>query len=102
MYSEITESLLEAIAHIESERVKLEREKSEKKEVMETLKVRFPSSINSGCEMISEEFDNWNKSDVARAAMYLGLKQIKEVLDRDPNKANGLMHVIKLRTDLLK
>ena len=101
MYSEITKELLEASAQIESMRAELACKKR-KKQVMKTLRVRFPSSVNSGCEILSDEFDNWNKSDIARAAMYLGLQQIKEVLDRDPKKANGLMHVIKLRAALGK
>ena len=52
--------------------------------------------------MLDQTMENWNKSDIARAAMYLGLKQLNEVMNHDPKKANGLMHIIKIRAALGK
>lgn len=103
MYSEATVELLAAKAQIEELRAELAAKRAMQKPTMETLKVRFPSSIDSGCEMLADKMDDkWSKSDIARAAIYLGLKQINEVLERDPKKANGLMQVIKLRAALGK
>lgn len=106
MYSEITTQLLEASAQIESMRAELAASKKSKKDTMKSLNYRFPSSAKTGCEMMAEKVSNadlkWNESDIARAAMYLGLQQLNEVFDRDEKKLNGLMHIIKMRAALGK
>jgi|GEM_PF-4968127 len=102
MYSKETEALLEAMAHMEQLKAELAAKKASQRPNMDTLKVRFPSSVHSGCEMLADKMDNWNKSDIARAAIYLGLQQLNEVLERDAKKANGLMHIIKIRAQLGK
>lgn len=106
MYSEITNELLAATAQVEEMRAELAAKKRSKKEVMKPINYRFPSSVKSGCEMMAENVADsdfaWNESDIARAAMYLGLQQLNEVYERDNKKLNGLMHVIKMRAALGK
>lgn len=106
MYSEITNQLLEAAAHVEDMRAELSAKKNKKKETMKPLNYRFPTSAKSGCEMMADKSEslelNWNESDIARAAIYLGLQQLNEVYERDGKKFNGLMHVIKMRAALGK
>jgi hypothetical protein len=70
---------------------------------MKPMQVRFPSSAESGCEMIASKYDwQWNKSDIARAAMYLGLQQLNEVSDMGFERINGLMHIVNLRSKFQK
>lgn len=106
MYSEITQELLEAHAHIEQMRAELaakrSMERKNKKTVqMEKLHYRFQPSAKSGICMLSEKL-NFTESEIARAAMHLGLQQLNEVYERDQKKVNSLMHVIKLRAMLGK
>ena len=102
MYSEATKALLAASEHMDDVRAELAAKKRKKKQTMSPLNVRFPSSVESGCNMLDQSMENWNKSDIARAAMYLGLKQLNEVMNHDPKKVNGLMHIIKIRAALGK
>lgn len=102
MYSEATKALLEASEHMAQLRAEQAAKKAKQKQTMSPINVRFPSSVESGCKMLDEKMENWNKSDIARAAMYLGLKQLNEVMTHDPKKANGLMHLIKMRAALGK
>lgn len=103
MLSETTKELLAARDQIKVLKAELEAAKTKKKATMETLKVRFPTSIHSGCDMLADQYDwQWNKSDVARAAMYLGLQQLNEVGESGFNRINGLMHIINLRMKFQK
>ena len=98
MLSESTRELIEARKQIKELQAELDAAKNYKKPTMKPLKVRFPSSVESGCEMLADKInEQWSKSDVARAAMYLGLKQLNEVSEMGDKKVNGLMHIISLR-----
>lgn len=102
MLSETTKQLLEARKEIEKLKKQLADEKS-KKNTMKPMKVRFPSSAESGCEMLAGKYDwKWSKSDIARAAIYLGLQQLNEVSEISKEQINGLMHVIELKQKLKK
>ncbi|AUR84942.1 coil containing protein [Vibrio phage 1.064.O._10N.261.52.E2] len=97
MLSETTKELLEARKQIKELKAQIAAEKT-KKPTMKPMSVRFHSSAESGCEMLANKYDwQWSKSDIARAAMYLGLKQLNEVSNMSEKQLNGLMHVINLR-----
>lgn len=105
MFSETTKELLEASKKIGDLRVELESKKK-KKQPMGPLNYRFKKSTKSEIEelscKLSDVHRNWNESEVARAAMYLGLKQLREVYDHDKKQASGLMHIIKMRIGFIK
>lgn len=105
MFSETTKELLEASKKIGDLRVELESKKN-KKQPMGPLNYRFKKSTKSEIEDLSCKLSgvhrSWNESEVARAAMYLGLKQLREIYDHDKKQANGLMHIIKMRMGFIK
>ena len=105
MFSETTKQLLEASKKISLLRTELELNKP-KKQPMSSINYRFKQSTKSEIEGLSFDLSNvhrnWSESEVARAAMYLGLKQLREVYDHDKNQANGLMHIIKMRMGFIK
>lgn len=85
-----------------SEELDIEVNVKQKKEPMEKLNYRFNKSVRSECEAISEILACHNQSDVARAAIALGIAQIKKALNDSERQANGLVHIGKLRHDFLK
>ena len=105
MFSETTQQLLKASEELAKTRESISSKPS-KKSPMEKIHYRFNSQTkNEISELafnISSKDSKWSESDVARAAMYIGMKQIKEVLDHDKKQANGLMHIIKLRLKFFK
>lgn len=105
MFSETTKQLLEASKAVSDIKLDLEKKKS-KKEPMSPLNYRYLTSTKKEIEDLSFNLSSptkkWSESEVARAAMYLGMKQIQEVLDQDKTQANSLMHIIKLRLKFFK
>ena len=105
MFSETTAQLLDASKKISELRVELEQIKK-KKEPMCALNYRFKKETKTEIEDLALNLSSvnrkWTESDVARAAMYLGIKQIMEVYEHSQKQANGLMHVIKLREKFQK
>lgn len=104
--NETTKQLLEASKAIGQVRAELEASKS-KKQPMTALNYRFQNIAKEQIKNLSRDLSlgdgkNWSESEVARAAMYLGLKQIREVQDEDKKQAKGLMHIIALRMKLIK
>lgn len=85
-----------------SEGLEVEVKVKQKKEPMEKLNYRFNKGVQRECEAISELFDCHNQSDVARAAIALGLAQIKALAKESNRKANGMVHIGKMRHDFLK
>lgn len=71
-----------------------------KKKPMQKLNYRFSNSISEECESIAEQFEAHNQSDIARAAMALGLRKLKEALKNEGEQhCNGLIHIGKMRHD---
>lgn len=68
---------------------------------MQKLNYRFSKGVQAKCEEISSQFECFNQSDIARAAMAIGLNQIKEHMKNEPSKASGFIHIGKLRHDFL-
>lgn len=85
-----------------SEELDVEIKVKQKKEPMEKLNYRFGKGIQSECEEIAEMFDAHNQSDIARSAMALGLSELRRVIEDDLTKANGLVHIGKIRHELFK
>lgn len=101
MFSETTKQLLEASKAIGQVRAELEAKKL-KKQPMSPLNYRFQNTAKFKIKDLSDslsigEGKDWSESEVARAAMYLGLKQIREICDEDKKQAKGLMHIISIR-----
>lgn len=105
MFSETTKQLLEASKKLGVMREELGSGKKSKP-TMKPLNYRFQSGVKSSIEdlsfNLSSDAHKWSESEVARAAMYLGLKQLEEVYSNDKKQATGLMHVIKLRLSFFK
>lgn len=105
MFSETTQQLLKASEELAKTRESI-TSKPAKKSPMEKIHYRFNSQTKSEISElafnISSKNSKWSESDVARAAMYIGMKQIKEVLEHDKKQASGLMHIIKLRLKFFK
>lgn len=85
-----------------SSEIDVEIKVKQKKEPMEKLNYRFSKGVQRECEAISELFEYHNQSDVARAAIAIGITKIKEAIKKDSNHANGIIHIGKLRHDFLK
>ena len=98
---QITEEEFATISN-EIEDLDIEIKASKKKEPMEKLNYRFNKRVKSECEALSEMLTGHNQSDVARAAIALGISQIKKALKDGERQANGIVHIGKLRHDLLK
>lgn len=104
--NETTKQLLEASKAIAHVRAELEASKS-KKQPMSALNYRFQSIAKDQIKELSRDLSlgdgkDWSESEVARAAMYLGLKQIREIQDDNKKQAKGLMHIISLRLKFKK
>ena len=56
---------------------------------MKPLKIRFPESIASSIQAGAETFENVSASEVARAAMQLGLEQLFEMNRTQRSTATG-------------
>ena len=85
-----------------SEGLDVEVKVKQKKEPMEKLNYRFNKGVQRECESLAEMFDCHNQSDIARAAIAIGLNQIKTLANECNRKANSIVHVGKIRHDFLK
>lgn len=79
--------------------VEIKTPKSDKKP-MQKLNYRFSSSISKECESLSIQLDAHNQSDIARAAMAIGLHKLKTILEKEGEKqCSGHVHIGKMRHD---
>ena len=78
------------------------RSKSPKGEATSKLNVRFSKGTHNKIESLADETE-LGKSQIAQAAIYLGLKQIEQKLNLDETEgkkiAKGLIWVSKIRQD---
>lgn len=82
------------------EQVAEKKRQGKKKSVKKRLNYLFSSKSQSDIKALAGQscFDGLhNESDIARAALRLGLKQLQEALADDPKRASGLIHIQKLR-----
>lgn len=101
MYSETTKKLLEAVSDLEEIRRQVEEEKK-KKSKKKKRKLHYLFSDKSHDDIVklskSQSMNNlFNESEIARAAMYIGLQSIKDAMKDDPKRARGLIHISKLK-----
>ncbi len=105
MYSEITKSLLAASKELAETRLKLNRENGKVKN-LEKIHYRFPTKVKVKCsdlsQSLSTESKTWTESDIARAAMYLGMKELESVYKQDKIVARSLMHLLSIKAKLFK
>lgn len=98
---QITEEEFAAIS-IEIDSLDIEIKASKKKHPMSKLNYRFGRGVQAECEAIADMFEAHNQSDIARAAMALGLKELRAKAEEDLKFANGLVHIGKIRHELFK
>lgn len=105
MYSEITKSLLAASRELAETRLKINRENGKVKN-LEKIHYRFPTNVKVSCSDLSESLSTedkvWTESDIARAAMYLGMKELENVHKQDKVVARSLMHLLSIKAKLFK
>lgn len=99
MTTETELKLAEAIVLVDELKAEVAAEKMNKKQVMKPLNYRFPSTIKSGIEMLSDSM-GFSNSDIARSAMFIGLQKLKEAHEYDSKKANGIIQIQKIRASL--
>lgn len=80
----------------------IEIKASKKKTPMGKLNYRFGKGVQSECEAIAVMFENHNQSDIARAAMTIGLRELRARAEEDLKFANGLIHIGKIRHEFFK
>lgn len=91
------EELLQMIADDSDYNVEIKKDSSP----MQKLNYRFSKGVPAKCEDIASQFECFNQSDIARAAIAIGLNQIKYHMKKNPDKAGGFIHIGKIRHDLL-
>lgn len=85
-----------------SEELDVEIKVKQKKEPMEKLNYRFNKGVQRECESLADMFECHNQSDVARAAIAIGLAKLRSLAKEETRKANGMVHLGKIRHDFLK
>lgn len=105
MFSTITKNLLAASRELAETRLEINR-KNGKSPNMEKIHYRFPTRVKYSCEKMSNNLSTndkeWTESDVARAAMYLGMKELEAVYNEDKVVARSLMHLLAIKAKLFK
>lgn len=105
MFSTITKNLLAASRELAETRLEINRKKG-KSPNMEKIHYRFPTKVKYSCEEmsanLSTEEKEWTESDVARAAIYIGMKELQAVYDEDKVVARSLMHLLSIKAKLFK
>lgn len=98
---QITEEEFESISS-EIDNLDIEIKATVKKPPMEKLNYRFGKGVKSECESIADMFESHNQSDIARAAMAIGLREVRAMIEKNPTMANGMIHTGKIRHELFK
>lgn len=105
MFSEVTKALLSASRELAETRLKLDREKG-KVENLEKIHYRFPTKVKPKCQelsdLLSTDSKTWTESDIARAAMYIGMKELESVCKKDKTVARSLMQLLSIKSKLFK
>jgi hypothetical protein len=98
MYTETTKELLESIVEIEDIRAK--EKKKKKKPLKQRLNYLFTKKSSSDIKDIAENplMEGFSESEIARAAMYIGLSEIQKAIEKDRKHARGLLHISRLKT----
>lgn len=106
MFSETTKKLLDAarqIRDLKDEQKKL-AEGKKKVQPMEKIHYRFPAKTKSECAKLAKSlsFDgfDYSESEVARAALHIGLQELERVKQKDKRCAQSLMKIIGMRHKL--
>lgn len=107
MNTKETDDVLAFINELQDAKAELDKAKADgiKKTLKQKLNYLFSPSVKSRVNKLSSSkfTDGFNDSDVARAAMYIGLSQLEEaVKEKDERRVRGLLHLAKLRSSLGK
>ena len=82
------------------EAVEQEKKKGKKKPSKAKLNYLFSKKSALDIKEITEKigFDGiHNESDIARAALRIGIKSLQDAIEDDPKRASGIVHINKLR-----
>jgi hypothetical protein len=102
-----TEKLIEMMTEVDRLKAIVKDEIAAKKEKPNKAKLNYLFSPSTS-EMIKALAEDGmlggchSESDIARAAMHIGLSKIYELLRQDKQKASGIIHIQKLRDKLSK
>lgn len=101
-----TKQILESIEHLDQLKAELEAKKAEKernKKTARPLNYRFYPTCKDDIKRITDRFHgSFNESDVARAAIMIGLQEIERLQSENMQQAKGLLHIQKLKVQLQK
>jgi len=101
-----TEQILDSIQHIEQMKAELEAQKAEKqrkKKTAQPLNYRFHPSCKDDIKRVTDGFHGkFRESDIARAAIMIGLQEIERLQSENMNQAKGVIHIQKLKVQLQK